>query len=60
MKKEEKASQHSKMKRPSVVLTPEEYKAVAHYCIDHDMKMGEFIKQAALYCAEKGITFREK
>ena len=44
------------MKRPTVTLSREEQKAIAHFCIDNDISIGEFLKRAGLYCVEKGIV----
>ena len=50
----------SKEKRPTVRLEPEEHKLVAHYCIDIDMSIGDFLRQAALYCVKHKIDPSKK
>ena len=50
----------SKDKRPTVRLEPEEHKLVAHYCIDIDMSIGDFLRQAALYCVKHKIDPSKK
>ena len=49
-----------KDKRPTVRLEPEEHKLVAHYCIDIDMSIGDFLRQAALYCVKHKIDPSKK
>ena len=56
MKKNEKEKQFAGLKRPTVVLTKEEHKRIAHFCIENDIKIGEFLKKAALYCVKKNIV----
>ena len=51
---EKKKNQFEGLKRPTVVLTLEEHKAIAHFCIDHDITISEFLKRAGLYFVEKG------
>lgn len=55
MKKSEKRNQYADVRRPTVVLTEDEHKEIAHYCIEHGMKIGEFLKEAARYCMKHGI-----
>ena len=50
----------SKDKRPTVRREPEEHKLVAHYCIDIDMSIGDFLRQAALYCVKHKIDPSKK
>jgi hypothetical protein len=45
------------LKRPTVPLTTDEHKKIARFCIDNDMKIGEFLRRAGLYCVENGIKF---
>ena len=55
--------QHTKpneAKRPTVKLEPDEHKLVAHYCIDIDMSIGDFLRKAALYCVKNKIDPSEK
>ena len=59
MGKENKNSQFDGLKRPTVVLTPEEHKTISHYCIDNNLKIGDFLKEAALYCIRKRINPKE-
>jgi hypothetical protein len=40
-----------------VSLTNDEHKKIARFCIDNDMKIGEFLRRAGLYCVENGIKF---
>ncbi len=48
------------VKRPTITLTDTEHKTIEHYRIDLGMKIGEFIKAAALYVVRKKIDPREK
>ena len=50
-------SKYDGLKRPTVPLTPDEHKMIARFCIDNDMKIGEFLRRAGLYCVENGIKF---
>ncbi len=43
------------LRRPTVTFTEEEHKRIAHYCIDHGMKIGDFIRRAALHCLDNDI-----
>jgi len=52
----EKKNQYEGLKRPTVMLTGEEHKAIAHFCIDHDITISEFLKRAGLYCVKKKIV----
>ncbi len=52
---ENKYNQYSHLKRPNVTLTPEEHKLIAKFCIDNELKIGEFLKRAGVYCVTKGI-----
>lgn len=61
MKKEKpgtvnKDNQYSHFKRPNVTLTPVEHKLIAKFCIDNELKIGEFLKRAGVYCVTKGIV----
>ena len=61
MKKKEpetkkKYNQYSHLKRPNVTLTPEEHKLIAKFCIDNEIKIGEFLKRAGVYCVSKDIV----
>ena len=60
MKKENEKNQYQGMKRPSVVFTEEEHKIIAHYCIDNNLKVGDFIKRAALHCAKNKVKIDGK
>ena len=53
---ENKYNQYSLLKRPNVTLTPEEHKLIAKFCIDNEIKIGEFLKRAGVYCVTKGIV----
>ena len=60
MKKKEKEtkktdSQYSNLKRPTVTLSLDEHKKIAKFCIDNDIKIGEFLRRAGIYCASKKI-----
>lgn|GEM_PF-1642489 len=59
MEKKIKNSQYTGYRRPSVALTEEEHREIAHYCIDQGMKIGEFLKEAALYCARNEIAVKQ-
>jgi len=52
----EKKNPYETLKRPTVSLTNEEHKAIAHFCIDHDISIGDFLKRAGLYCVKKKIV----
>ena len=56
----EKENQYSDVRRPTVQLTPEEHRKISHYCIDHDIKIGEFLKKAGLYCLKHKIDPMEE
>jgi hypothetical protein len=43
-------------KRPTVAFSNDEHKLIAHFCIDHDLKLGDFLKNAALYCVKNKIN----
>ena len=45
------------LKRPTVPLTIDEHKMIARFCIDNDMKIGDFLRKAANYCVENKIKF---
>jgi len=51
----EKKNQFSDVKRPTVQLTPDEHRKLSHYCIDHDIRIGDFLRYAALYCLKNKI-----
>ena len=53
---ENKDNQYSHFKRPNVTLTTEEHKLIAKFCIDNELKIGEFLKRAGVYCITKGIV----
>lgn len=48
-------SQYSNLKRPTVTLSLDEHKKIAKFCIDNDIKIGEFLRRAGIYCASKKI-----
>jgi hypothetical protein len=52
-----KYTQYSHVKRPNVTLSPEEHKLIAKFCIDNEIKIGDYLRRAGLYCVEKGIKF---
>jgi hypothetical protein len=52
-KKENK--QYSNVKRPTVTLTPVEHKLIAKYCIENEIKIGDFLRRAGVYCVTNGI-----
>lgn len=52
----EKKNQFSDVKRPTVQLTPEEHRKISHYCIDKGIKIGDFLKKAAIYCLKHNIN----
>ena len=54
MKKTEDQNQDSK--RPAVAFSNDEHKLIAHFCIEHDLKLGDFLKNAALYCVKNKIN----
>ncbi len=41
-------------------LTGDEHKTIVKFCIDHDLKIGEFLLQAGLYCVKKKIISKKK
>ena len=60
MKKKEpetknKYNQYSHLKRPNVKLTIDEHKMIAKFCIDNDIKIGEFLRRAGIYCVSNKI-----
>jgi len=57
---EDNKNQFEGLKRPTVAMTKDEHKIIAHYCIDNDISIGEFLKSAGLYCVEKGINPSKK
>jgi hypothetical protein len=48
--------QYSKVKRPTVSLSPEEHKLIAKFCIDQEITINDFMRRAALYCVQKKIV----
>jgi hypothetical protein len=42
--------------RPAVVLTKAEHKEVARYCLENDLKIGDFIKRSVMYCVKNDIV----
>lgn len=48
-------NQYSNVKRPNVTLSPEEHKIIAKFCIDNDVKIGDFLRRAGVYCVTEGI-----
>ncbi|HNR90557.1 MAG TPA: hypothetical protein PKM65_19630 [Spirochaetota bacterium] len=56
MGKAEKKNQYDGVRRPTVVLSEEEHKELAHYCIDNGIKIGDFLRKSALYCLKHGIN----
>ena len=59
MKDKKKGNQYTGLKRPNVTLTAEEHKEIMHFCIDQEMKIGEFLKLAGLYCVREGIDLNK-
>ncbi len=59
MKKKKNTIEETGLKRPSVAFSVDEHKKVAHYCIENDITIGEFLRKSALYCARKDISFHE-
>ena len=51
----EKNKSYDNLKRPTVPLTKEEHKTIAMFCLENDLKIGDFIRRAALHCVEKKI-----
>jgi hypothetical protein len=49
------SNQYSHVKRPNVPLSPEEHKLIAKYCIDNEIKIGDFLRGAGIYCVTNGI-----
>ena len=52
----DKRNQYSEVRRPTVQLSPEEHRKISHYCIDQGIKIGDFLKKAALYCLKHKIN----
>lgn len=48
-------NQYTEVKRPNVTLSPEEHKLIAKFCIDNEMKIGDFLRRAGIHCVTKGI-----
>ena len=64
MKKKEKETkkkynQYSHLKRPTVTLSLDEHKKIAKFCIDNEIKIGEFLRRAGVYCVTKGVVPEE-
>lgn len=55
-----KGKRYTDVKRPTVTLSAEEHKAIEHYRIDLGIKIGEFLRECALYCLENGIDPRKR
>jgi len=55
-----KINKYSNVKRPTVTLSLAEHKKIEHFRIDLDMKIGEFMREAALYCVRNKIDPRKK
>jgi hypothetical protein len=51
-----KSNQYSDVKRPNVTLTLEEHKKIAKFCIDNEIKIGDFLRRAGVYCVTNGIV----
>jgi len=49
-----------KKKALTLKLSEEDYKSLAKYCIDHDIKHQEFLEFAAMYCVEKNLYPKQK
>jgi len=56
-KSKKRYNQYSHLKRPNIPLTVDEHKMIARFCIDNDMKIGDFLRRAANYCVENKIKF---
>jgi hypothetical protein len=54
--KDIKTGQYSKVKRPTVTLSPEEHKLIAKFCIDQEITINDFMRRAALHCVNKKIV----
>ena len=54
--KKKKTNQYTGTKRPNVIFTEQEHKALAHFCIDKGINRGEFIRLAALHCMAEDIV----
>jgi hypothetical protein len=52
----EKKNQFSEVKRPTVQLSQEDHRKISHYCIDNGIKIGDFLRKAALYCLKHKIN----
>jgi len=52
----EKINQYSDVRRPTVQLTLDEHRKISHYCIDNGIKIGDFLRTAALYCLKHKIN----
>ncbi|HOO70784.1 MAG TPA: hypothetical protein PK926_03405 [Spirochaetota bacterium] len=50
----EKKNPYETLKRPTVPLTGEEHKAIAHFCIDHDISIGALLKK------DRAVRYKEK
>jgi len=48
-------NQYSHVKRPNVTLSPDEHKLIAKFCIDNEIKIGDFLRRAGVYCVNNGI-----
>jgi hypothetical protein len=52
----EKRNPYDNVKRPTVQFSPEEHRRILHYCIDQEIKIGDFLRQAAIYCMKHKIN----
>ena len=48
-------NQYSHVKRPNVTLSLNEHKMIAKFCIDNDIKIGDFLRRAGVYCVSNRI-----
>lgn len=58
--KKDSDKRYKDVKRPTITLSGDEHKTIEHFRIDLDMKIGEFIREAALYCVKNNIDPRKK
>lgn len=55
MKKEDDES----MKKTTIRIPLDAYKKIAHYCIDHDVSVQDFLKMAALHWIDHKIHLKK-
>lgn len=47
------------MKKTTIRIPQGAYKKIAHYCIDKDVSVQDFLKMAALHCIDHKINLKK-